>query len=387
MMNSTVNATMNIPHHDTYQICQRCVMDTSVVDITFDENGFCNHCTAALARIETESFDPAERDSRLEQLAATVKEHGRNKPYDCIIGVSGGVDSTTVAYTVSELGLRPLAVHFDNGWNSELAVDNITKTLSELDIELYTYVVDWEEFKDIQLSFIKASVVNCEAPTDHGISALLLHTASEHGVRHILTGSNLSSETIQAMPYGHYNQDLRQLKALHKRFGTVPMKTMPTISVKQYLYYILGKRIRPIPFLNYIDYDKEVWKKQLSESIGWRDYGGKHYESVWTRFFQGYFLLRKAGYDKRRAHHSSLIVTGQMTRDEALADLETPPYDENLLEEDLQYVLKKFGVTADEFEALLAAPPKRAQEYPSQTFLFDTMYKYRQMFRKIATSA
>ena len=362
-------------------------MDTSVVEITFDEQGHCNYCTGALARLEAEGFDPVDRQQRLEKLVQTVSDDGRGKPYDCIIGVSGGVDSTTVAYQVSQLGLRPLAVHFDNGWNSELAVDNITKTLAALDIELLTYVVDWEEFKDIQLSFIKASVVNCEAPTDHAIAALLMKTAAEQGVRYILTGSNLSSETIQAMPYGHYNQDLRQLKGLHDRFGTVPMDTMPTISVKQYLYYVLVKGIRTIPFLNYIDYDKEVWKEKLSESIGWRDYGGKHYESVWTRFFQGYFLLKKAGYDKRRAHHSALICSGQMTREEALADLETPPYDPNLLEEDLQYVLKKFGVTAEEFEALLDAPPKRAQEYPSHTFLFDTMHRYRQVFRKIATSA
>jgi N-acetyl sugar amidotransferase len=362
-------------------------MDTSVVEISFDENGFCNHCTAALARIEAEMFEPEERGARLEQLIETVKKEGRGKPYDCIIGVSGGVDSTTVAYTVRRLGLRPLAVHFDNGWNSELAVDNITKALATLDIELLTHVVDWEEFKDIQLSFIKASVVNCEAPTDHAINALLLGTAAEHGVRHVLTGGNLATETIQAMPYGHYNQDLRQLKAIHRRFGTVPMDTMPTISVRQYLYYVLVKGIRPIPFLNYIDYDKDTWKSKLTESIGWRDYGGKHYESVWTRFFQGYFLLEKVGYDKRRAHHSSLICSGQMTRDEALADLESPPYDENLLAEDLQYVLKKFGVSAEEFEALLAAPVKRAQEYPSHTFLFDTMHRYRKMFRKVATSA
>lgn len=362
-------------------------MDTSVVDITFDEQGFCNHCTAALARLDADAFEPQERERRLHELVDAVKKEGEGKPYDCVIGVSGGVDSTTVAYMTRELELRPLAVHFDNGWNSELAVDNITKTLSALDIELLTYVVDWEEFKDIQMSFIKASVVNCEAPTDHAIAALLLRTAAEQDVKYILTGSNLSSETIQAMPYGHYNQDLRQLKALHKQFGTVPMDTMPTISVANYLHFVLVKGIRTIPFLNYIDYDKEAWKERLTESIGWRDYGGKHYESVWTRFFQGYFLLKKAGYDKRRAHHSALICSGQMTREEALADLETPPYDENLLDEDLQYVLKKFGVTADEFEALLDAPPKRAQEYPSNTFLFDTMFRYRQMFRKIATSA
>jgi N-acetyl sugar amidotransferase len=375
------------PTSPSYRICRRCIMDTSVPEISFDAEGNCNFCTAALARLDEQLLAPAERDAKLAELVARVKQEGQGKEYDCIIGVSGGVDSTTVAYKVKELGLRPLAVHFDNGWNSELAVDNITKALKELDIELYTYVVDWEEFKDLQLSFIKASVVNCEAPTDHGIGALLLRTAAERGTRFILSGSNLATETIQAMPYGHFNQDLRQLKGIHKRFGTVPLETMPTVSVRMYAYYVFVKRIRPIPFLNLIDYDKEAWKVKLAEAIGWRDYGGKHYESVWTRFFQGYFLPHKVGYDKRRAHHSSLICSGQMTRDEALADLEDPPYDEALLKEDLEYVLKKFGLSAEEFDAYLAAPAKPPTAYPNHSFLFDRMERYRKMFRKFATSA
>jgi len=362
-------------------------MDTSLPDIVFDGEGICNYCTSALERIRNELLPAPQRSEALERLVAKVRDEGRDREYDCVIGVSGGVDSTTVAFKVKELGLKPLAVHFDNGWNSELAVDNITRTLKTLEIDLYTHVVDWEEFRDLQLSFIKASVVNCEAPTDHGITALLFRTAAEQETRFILSGSNLATETIGAMPWGHVNQDLRHLKALHKRFGSVPLETMPTISVRDYLYYVFVKKLRQIPFLNYIDYDKEEWKKRLNDEIGWRDYGGKHHESVWTRFFQGYYLVSKVGYDKRRAHFSSLICSDQLTRDEALASLEHPPYEEGFLDEDFEFVLKKFGLSREEFDALVAAPVKGARDYPSHTFLFERLERYRGLFRRVATKA
>lgn len=370
-----------------YQVCTRCIMDTSMPGITFDGNGWCNFCTAAIARLERQLLPVDQREAALAKLVEEIKEEGKGKEYDCIIGVSGGVDSTSVAFLVNELGLRALAVHFDNGWNSELAVDNITRTLHELDIELLTHVVDWEEFKDLQLSFIRASVVNCEAPTDHGINALLFRTAAEQGTRFILSGSNLASETIDAMPYSHPNLDYRHLKALHRRFGSVPLKTMPTIPGYRFLYYVMVKRIRAIPLLNYVEYDKEAWKAKLADEIGWRDYGGKHYESVWTRFFQGYFLTEKVGYDKRRSHNSALICSGQLSRDDALASLESPPYDEQLLDEDLKYVVKKFGMSVEEFRALLAEPAKRPEEYPTHPFYNPRMLRYQNLFRRIATSS
>lgn len=361
-------------------------MDTTDPEIIFDKKGNCNHCNEAIKRISEEIYKPNEKPIALSKLVNKVKREGRNKDYDCIIGLSGGVDSTMVAYKVKSLGLRPLAVHFDNGWNSELAVDNIKKTIEYLDIDLLTHVVEWEEFKDLQLCFLNASVANCETPTDHGITALLFQTASRLGVRFILSGSNLATEAIMPYSWGHYNQDLKHLIALHKRFGSIPLRTMPLIGLLKYVYYVFGKKIRQIPFLNFIEYNKEDAKKLLSKEFGWRDYGGKHYESVWTRFFQGYYLLKKFGYDKRRAHLSTLICSGQLERKDALKEIERPPYDKSLLDQDLEFVMKKFNLNPNKFKEILRAPNRKAEDYPSNYFLFHKMRKFKNIFRRIATS-
>ena len=362
-------------------------MDTSDPEIQFDANGICNHCTAAIERINKQLLPPAERKRALDALVEKIKFEGKGKEYDCIIGVSGGVDSTTTAYYVKKLGLRPLAVHFDNGWDSELAVDNINKTLNTLGIELYTHVVDWEEFRDLQMCFLKASVANCEAPTDHGIFALLFKMALKLNARFIISGSNVATETIMPVAWGHDHQDLRHLKALQRRFGKVPLRTMPTISIPQLLYYTFIKKIRIIPFPNYIDYKRDEAKKMIMQEIGWRDYGGKHYESVWTRFFQGHYLPTKFGFDKRKAHLSTLICSSQITRDEALDEMVKPPYDADLLRQDMQFVLKKFGLTQAEFDSIINAPLKKATDYPNHSFLFHTLQRYKNIFRKIATSS
>lgn len=362
-------------------------MDTTDPDITFDAEGICSHCTAALARIQQQILPQDEREKALNALVETIKKEGKGKEYDSIIGVSGGVDSTVVAYMVKKLGLCPLAVHFDNGWDSELAVDNIHKTLQALSIDLFTYVVDWKEFVDLQLSFLKADVVNCESPTDHGITATLFRTAHREGIRFILSGSNLATEAIMPISWAYYNQDLRNLKAIHRRFGTKRLATFPTISIAHYLYYVFARKMRQIPFLNYIEYDKDSAKKMLADEIGWRDYGGKHYESVWTRFYQGYYLPQKFGIDKRRAHLSSLICSGQMSRDMALKEMERPSYDADLLKEDMAYIVKKFGLTREEFDRILNSPLKQHYNYPSNHFFFHKMIRFKNIFRKIATSA
>lgn len=369
-----------------YQICSRCVMDTSDVEIIFDEQGRCNHCAGAIERMSHQLLGPAARKEALSAMVAKIKAEGRGKEYDCLIGVSGGLDSTMVAYTVKSLGLRPLAVHFDNGWDSELAVDNIKRTIERLGIDLFTHVVDWTEFKDLQLCFLRASVANCETPTDHGITALLFRTASRLGVRFILSGSNLVTEAIMPYSWGHYNQDLRHIKALHRRFGSVPMRTMPLIGLLDYQRYVLVKRIRQVPFLNYIDYNKQEANELLSSEVGWRDYGGKHYESVWTRFFQGYYLPTKFGYDKRRAHLSTMICSGQLTREAALEELSKPHYEDRLLQQDLEFVLKKFGLDRAQFESIMTAKPREARDYPSHYFLFHKLQRYKNIFRKVATS-
>lgn len=361
-------------------------MDTTDPLIEFDDNGFCNHCTAAIARLKKQILPPGERDAALTAMVNKIKHENKNHDYDCIIGVSGGVDSTYTAYKVKKLGLRPLAIHFDNGWDSELAVNNINQTLKVLGIDLYTHVMDWEEFKDLLISYLKASVVNVELPTDHGINAILFRMAKKVGTRFILTGSNIASESIMPYAWSHYNQDLKNLKAIHKRFGKVKMKTEPTISLSQYFYYVFVKRIRPIPFLNYIDFNKDEAKEFLKKELNWRDYGGKHYESVWTRFFQGYYLPTKFGYDKRRAHLSSVVCSEQMTREQALIEIEKPIYPEDLLRDDMQFVLKKFSFTQEEFDAIINAPNKWHYEYPSNYFLFHKLNKYKNIFRKIATT-
>lgn len=370
----------------SYRICSRCVMDTSDPLIRFDQEGRCNHCTAAIARMRAQLLPPKQRDQALATLVAAIKKDGQDKEYDCIAGISGGVDSTMTIYLAKQLGLRPYIVHFDNSWNSELAVHNIHRTLVALNLDLDTYVVDWEEFRDLQLAFLRSSVANCEAPTDHGIMATLFKSAKKLGLRFILTGSNVATEAIMPYAWSHFAQDLRQLQAIHRRFGTKPLNTMPLIGVGEYLDSVLVRKVRQIPFLNFVDYNKQAAKDTLARELGWRDYGGKHYESVWTRFFQGYYLPVKFGYDKRRAHYSTLICAGQMSRDQAVAALEAPVYDEDLLRQDRQFVLKKFGLTAEEFDRLLKQPPKEARDYPSNYFLFSTLGPVKNLFRAIATS-
>lgn len=370
-----------------YQVCCRCVMDTSVPDIEFDERGQCNFCTAADARMATEYYAGPEFKPKLDALIAQIKEDGRNKPYDCIIGVSGGVDSSYTAYLVKRVyGLRPLAVHFDNGWNSELAVENIERLLAKLDIDLYTHVMDWEEFRDLQLSFLKASVANSEIPTDHGIVALLYRMAAKHNVRFIINGGNLATESIMPGSWMHDARDLTFLKAIHGRFGRKPLRTFPMMGKARLAWYILVRRIRYVTLLNFIDYNKDEAIAFLEEELGWRKYAGKHFESIYTRFFQGHLLPQKFGMDKRRPHFSSLIVSGQMTRDEALDELESEPYPAEIEKDDIEYVSQKFGLTAAQFEEIMDLPVKQSDDYPNDTRLLKRFEPLVARIRRIATS-
>lgn len=371
----------------SYQMCTRCIMDTTDPDIGFDERGVCSHCTKYFQRAAKEVFTGTERQQRLDRMLDKIKREGANKEYDCLIGVSGGVDSTMVAYHVKHLGLRALALHLDNGWDSELAVDNIKKTLQKLDIDLCTYVIDWEEFRNLQLSFLKASVPNCEIPTDHAISALLIRTALKRRIRFILTGSNLATEGIMPVSWGYHNQDLRHVKAIHRRFGAMRLTTFPKLSLSRFLYAALLRGVKFIPFLNYFDYNKSEAKKLVQEELGWRDYGGKHYESIYTRFFQGYILPRKFGYDKRRAHLSTLVCSAQITREEALADMAKEVYAGADLEQDREFVIKKLGLTEAEFEAIMNDAVKRHTDYPSFHYIYEDWGGLKQVFKRIATRA
>lgn len=332
-------------------------MDTiSDPAIAFDEKGICNYYYEFKEAASASVISGEEGIQQLHQLAATIKSAGKGQPYDCIMGLSGGVDSTYVALLAKELGLRPLAVHFDNGWNSELAVMNIENIVSKLGFDLFTYVINWEEFKDLQLSYLKASVVDIEAITDHAIIATLYRLAGEKNIKYILSGSNVQTENTLPKAWIFPKTDHVNIKAIHKQFGSVPLKTFPFMNPKIKRYYQAVKGIESVAILNYVSYNKAEVKKRIEKELSWRDYGGKHYESVWTRFYQGYILPQKFHIDKRKAHLSDLIFSGQITKEQALAELAKPIYDPEVFKTDYMFVLKKLGLTEDEFNAIMKLP-------------------------------
>ncbi len=353
------------------QICKRCVMDTSIKMINFDEKGICNYCKDYEHRVATELYKEPDRSRKLNLLVDKIKKKGKKKQYDCIIGVSGGVDSSYVAYLVKKLGLRPLAIHLDNGWNSELAVQNIQYLLSKLDIDLHTHVIDWEEFKDLQTAFIKSSIENLELPTDHAITALLFKMADKFGLKYIINGSNLVTEGLISNQGGGDSTDYRLLKDIHKKFGTKKLRTYPSIDIFELAYKIIVKKIKYIPILNYIDYNKEKAIELLEKKYNWKKYGGKHYESIFTRFFQGYILPNKYNYDKRRDHFSNLIMSGLISKREVLDELSKHPYpNQELLKEDIKFFLKKFNFTQLEFDIIMKNKPSTPSDFRSYESIF-----------------
>lgn len=355
-----------------YKICARCVMDSTDPDIRFDGQGICHYCTEWLERIRTETYvDNPVRN--IDTLVRRIKEAGKGREFDCIIGVSGGVDSTYVAWLVKQHGLRPLAVHLDNGWNSELAVDNIMVALDKLKIDLYTHVIDWAEFRDLQMSFFKASVTNIEIPTDHGINAILQRMAAKHGVRYIINGGNIRGEGIYPKSWGWYNLDLRHLHAIHRRFGSVRLRTFPQISLAGLSWNTFVRGIRTTPILNYVDYNRPKAEQLLRDDLGWRPYGGKHYESIFTRFFQGYILPKKFKVDKRRPHLATLVAGGDVSREHALAELQRDPYADADFESDREFCIKKLNFTAESFEQYMREAPLSHRDYPTNAWFFEGM--------------
>lgn len=347
-------------------VCSRCLMDRTDPDIIFDEKGVCNHCHHYDELAAKCLLPGAARERAREELVARIKKDAAGKSYDCVIGVSGGVDSTYVAYLVKQLGLRPLAVHLDNGWDSELAVANIEKTLRALEIDLYTHVIDWEEFKDLQLAFLRASTPDAEIPTDHAILALLYDVAARYGVRHVILGTNVMTEATMPRKWGYGYYDLRYIGAIHRRFGSRKLRTYPKLGLARLAYYYLIKRIRTISILNYIHYDKSEAMKTIERELGWVYYGGKHYESIYTRFFQAYILPRKFSIDKRKAHYSDLIFSGQLTRIQAQQMLGKDVSPADKLAEDKDYVIKKLGLTPQDFEEIMASQTMTFLHYPNQ---------------------
>lgn len=346
--------------------CKRCVMSSVAdPDISFDADGVCSHCQRYDKLRDTRVASPETRDQEFKSLIERIKRDGKGKEYDCLVGVSGGVDSTYVAYLAKTHGLRPLAVHYDNGWDSELAVKNIELVLTRLNIDLVTFVVDWEEFRDLQLSFLKASVPDGEIPTDHGIDALVWRQASKYGIRYILSGMNFATEAISVPSWAYGHSDWKYIRGVHKKFGSQKLKSFPHFSFAYLFYVNIIRRIRIVSLLNYIDYNKSETKEFLTKELGWMDYGGKHFESIYTRFFQGVILPQKFGIDKRIGHFSDLINAGQISRADAVEGLSTPTYDPSIQSQDRIYVIKKLGLTVSQFEELMTRPIKTFRDYPN----------------------
>ena len=348
-----------------YQICTRCIMDTTDPEIVFDAGGWCNHCRGWFARSEFYALSLAERTRRLGILVEEIKRRGHGQDYDCIIGVSGGVDSSYVAIKVKELGLRPLAVHVDNGWNSEKAVGNIKRIVEPLHIDLSTLVLNWKEFRELQLAFLRASTPDSEIPSDHAIVASFYGASSRHHVAYCMNGINFRTEGIHVREWSQGHLDSRYIKSVYEEFTGKRLKHFPLIPVTTLVLNIVLHRPKNVFLLDYLDYDKQSAKRMLIDDYGWEDYGGKHYESVYTRFYQGWILPHKFGYDKRRMHLSTLICSAQITRDEALKEISTPPYPPEWVEPDKIFVAKKLGISREEFDSIMAAPKRRYCDYPN----------------------
>lgn len=342
-------------------------MDTTDPEISFDNEGVCNHCHRYDDELPKRVFKGTEAKEKLEGIVNKIKSTGINKEYDCIIGVSGGVDSTYVAYLTKELGLRPLAIHFDNGWNSELAVSNIEKVLKKLDIDLLTYVIDWEEFKDLQLSFLKASTPDGEIPTDHAINALLFREAAKHNIRYIINGMNFATESMSVRMWAYGHSDWKYIRSVHKLFGTSSLKKYPHYTFFNLFYWTFIRKIKVVSILNYVKYDKDEVMKLIQEKLGWVYYGGKHYESVYTRFYQGYILPTKFNIDKRIGHLSDLIRSGQMTREKALEELKNNSYSAEMQQMDREYVIKKLELSELDFQGIMNLKPKTFLDYPNNS--------------------
>lgn len=354
-----------------YQRCTRCVMDTTDSRITFDENGVCDHCRNYDKNIKPYWNPNENRMEELEDWAKKIRKEGQGREYDCLLGLSGGVDSCYLAYIAKEvMGLRPLAFVVDTGWNLNVAVENIEKIVKGLNLDMYTEVINWKEMADLQLAMFKSQISSQDAPQDHAIFASLYNYAVKHKVKYILTGSNQSTEFIRPPVEWIYMNDLKLYKDIHKKFGKRPLKTFPQCGILTYriLYrYFYGlKRFYP---LDYVVYDKTEAEKFLHEKYGWTKYENKHYENVFTRFYEGYYMPAKFGFDTRKNVYSNQILAGTITREEALELLKKQPYDSEMMEQDKEYIAKKLGISTHEFEEIIAGENKTPMDYKNSFWI------------------
>ena len=368
-----------------YQICTRCIMDTSDPDIRFDRNGYCNHCSTALQRMAAEYRPNAEGQRHIDAMIERIHHDGKNGKYDCILGLSGGVDSSYLAWKSREWGLRILLFHVDGGWNTKESTHNVQALAQKLGYDLHIHTIDWEEMRDLQVAYFKSGLANLDVPQDHAFFAVLFKKCEEYGIHHWLSGMNLVSECILPISWEHPALDGKQLRAVHRLFGHTPLKTFPVIS-----FWDCAKFYGNIPYfstihvhtpLNNLPYDVFAARKTLAEEVGWHNYGRKHEESRFTKLFQNYILPHRFGYDKRRPHYSSLIVSGLMTRDAAMAAISEPAYSPEELEADIAYMCNRLALSRDAWDTLMAMPKKYWQDYPNWGFYINLARKVKHMFR------
>tara|TARA_Y100000385_G_scaffold77414_1_gene78545 strand:- start:8268 stop:9407 length:1140 start_codon:yes stop_codon:yes gene_type:complete len=357
-----------------YQVCSSCVMDTTDSKIEFDDKGVCDHCNTYYEDIKPNWHTDERGMAQMKSTVDSIKAAGKGKDFDCILGMSGGVDSSYLLHlAVKELGLRPLVFHVDAGWNSQQAVNNIEVLVDGLDLDLYTDVINWEEMKDLQRAYFKSGVPHIDTPQDHAFFATMYKFASKYKINHILTGANYSTECIRnPKEWMYFQSDVAQLKDIHKQYGTRPMKDFPLTNVlwhKVYLKYI--RKIQIFSPLNFMPYTKKDAIQLLTDTYGWQEYPQKHFESRFTRFYESYWLYEKFGFDVRRVQFASLILTGQMTREEAMSELELLPYDKENIKHDFEFVANKLDMSTDELQACFDAPNKTYKDYKNQEWIYD----------------
>tara|TARA_B100001540_G_C15802731_1_gene640671 strand:+ start:776 stop:1927 length:1152 start_codon:yes stop_codon:yes gene_type:complete len=353
-----------IYHHG--RTCNKCILDDTIADIVFDVDGVCNFCKL---HHSLELKYPLDNDDKLNKLILKIKKDGKRKKYDCIVGVSGGRDSTYTLLKSIELGLRPLAVHFDNGWNSKTAVENIKRITDKLGVDLYTYVANWEEFKDLQRAFLFASVPDAEVPTDWVIFSVLFQEAAKRNIKHIIHGHSFRTEGTTPITWTY--MDARYIIDVHNRFGNKNKLSFPNMGLIKYLYYSFIKGIKQVRILYHIPYNEKEVLSKLENELGWINYGEKHHESQYTSFFQSYILTRKFNIDKRKLHYSAKIRNGQISRQDAKEIVSKDPYKGGT--ELFAYCLKKLDLSEKEFEDIMISKIKSFRDYNSYYDLIKTM--------------
>jgi len=365
-----------------YQICSNCIMDTSDPNITFDERGWCDYCRNFYKNIQPNWHPNEKGEEIIMPLIEKIKKEGKGRDHDCLIGISGGMDSSYVTYIAKEkFGLRPLLFHCDAGWNSQVGVNNIEKIIDGLNLDLVTEVINWLEMKDLQRAFFKSQVPFVDQPQDLALFSAIYNFAAKNKFKYVITGGNHSTECVrESIEWTYYSTDTRHVKDIHRRFGERPLKTFPMCDIFKYkLYSRFIKGVRVIKLLDSVSYIKKDAERELSERFGWQKYPQKHYESRFTRFFESYWTPKKHGYDKRRAYFSSEILTKQMTREESLKRIAKPELDEQTMAKEFEYVAKKLGFTISEFQEIFEGENKSFRDYKNNLALIMLGLKVMQM--------